>query len=395
MNCNNSCLSSLLHIHTQMRSMPESGRALRAREQRGLISEAPKQADKSSVAAYAAVFAVVVVVAVVLAVGLTVGSSSTDTPVTPVVPANSSLGLPLIKPPVEAAAPSGLGGLSAAVFLHSKSSSGHFKTESIDPTEIESRFFNEDGGPTNLYGILEAVDGRIRGINQRKEVFAECMNATLTPPVAYNISATWATLPLFYASCSENFTGPVVTAAAFDQFALVRDLETNTSAFYIYERGGDAIVAAKVDMDSEGNVTLEQVWFSVGVINRNGSHGVLQIKARPAIKEFEMVVAGSGVGFCGAQLRSINGTVLNVTGSVDMGETCEAADSSCCNGATLGLLLAGNCTGSASDFTLPPLGRQNYTGQGASHYPGGVQNVVVLTVNTTDAVYFGPEAPIV
>jgi hypothetical protein len=382
-----------------MRNMPESRAGRIARENRGLISETPKvEASKTAqYAIYGAIFAVILTVVLVLSLALS-GTLTTDPAVTPVVPTNTSLGLPLIKPPVEAAAPTGLGGLSAAVFLHAQAAKSHFKTESIDPTEIESRFFNEDGGPTNLYGILEAVDGRIRGINQRKEVFAECMNATLTTPVAYNISASWATLPLFYASCSENFTGELITVPSFDQFALVQDLETNTSAFYIYERGGDAIVAAKVDMDAEGTVTLEQVWFSVGVQNRNGSHGshaVLHIKARPAIKEFEMVVAGSGVGFCGAQLRSINGTVLNITGSVDMGATCVASDSSCCNGATLALVLATNCTGSASDFTLAPLGRQNYTGQGASQYPGGVNNVVVLTVNTTDAVYFGPEAPVV
>jgi hypothetical protein len=122
---------------------------------------------------------------------------------------------------------------------------------------------------------------------------------------------------------------------------------------------------------------------------------VVEILANPVTRVFEMTVAGSGMGFCGAQLKS-NGTYMNVTGSVDSGATCDNADSNCVNSATLATVLGTNCTETlVNTFTLPPLGRQNYSTFGASKYPGGTGNYVILTTNTSDSVYFGPTAPVV
>ena len=252
-----------------------------------------------------------------------------------------------------------------------------FSVSSLDPVAIRDRFFN-GSGPTDLFGILASVDGRITGINTRIAQFAACMNTTA---VAYELNATWISIPTFYAQCAE-----VMSPSGFVQWALMPD-----KTFYLYERIGDGIVAARVVQDEA--VVNETIWLSVGTINRNGSHGVVQIVAKPVLKVLEMTVAGSGMGFCGAQLMS-NKTVMNVTGSLDMGSTCAAADSSCCDAVDLSLLSASKCA-DVSSFALEPLGRQNYSTFGASTYPGGLLNRVVLKLNGTDACFFGPEAAIV
>jgi hypothetical protein len=286
--------------------------------------------------------------------------------------------LPLITPPVRDVAPVGFGGLGSVSLKHK------FGLQSLDPLAIKDRFFN-GSGPTDLFGILEAVDDRIAGINARlANGELACVNNT---PVAYEMPATWITIPDFLAQCVENFT----ETDTFLQWGRSADGLT----FYIFNNIGDGHVAAQVVMDEEtGEVIDENVWLSVGTINRNGSHGVLRINAKPRLHLFEMTVAGSGVGFCGAQLKA-NATYMNVTGSLDMGTTCVDTDSSCCDtSADLTLVDSDKCE-DLSDFSLPALGRLNYSTFGASQYPGGVLNVVVLSANETDATFFGPSAPVI
>jgi len=280
---------------------------------------------------------------------------------------NSGVALPYVTPPVKQACPPAL-------------KSGNSRRLQLDPQSVRDRFFDSEGGPTNLFDILEGVDQRIQGINSRLSQFG-CINSTT--PVSYVLN-TWSFQETFLAQCSEMWEG----GNGFDQFALVDDV------FYVYVRGGDGIVAAKMVLNSTGGAQEVDVWFTVGVINRDGSHGVGQLKALPNDNVFELSVAGSGLGFCGAQLKSADGLV-NCTGSSDMGETCMATDSVCT--AASNITEYETCTGEVNMFTLPALGRQAYGGGqfGASAYPGGLLNVVALSTTSPDDVLFGPSAPVV
>jgi hypothetical protein len=123
---------------------------------------------------------------------------------------------------------------------------------------------------------------------------------------------------------------------------------------------------------------------------------VIELKADPSAKSYEMVVAGTGFGYCGAQLRS-DETSVYFTGSSDMGATCNAVDSAC--GAASDVTMAATCGTSTTTFELAPIGREagcasSSAPDGASAYPGGTGNAVVLDGTATDSVgAFGPKTP--
>jgi len=286
---------------------------------------------------------------------------------------NSGRSIPYVTPPVKAACPPSLKG--------SATQSAEFRSLALDPNEVVARFFNPSGGPTNLFDILSSVDQRVQGINDRMSQFS-CMSNTAT---AYQLDATWTLTPTFYAQCSEVWQGGA--AQGFDQWGQVG------STTYLYVRGGDGIAAAQlVGNGTFGNIETVTIWFSVGIVNRNGSHCVAMVYARPSQNIFEMSVAGNGIGFCGAQLKS-DGSVLNVTGSIDMGTTCNAVDSSCTSAASI--TTPATCGASVDSFSLPAFGRKSYATFGASAYPGGSGNQVSLTVTGNDATFFGPSSPTV
>ena len=127
----------------------------------------------------------------------------------------------------------------------------------------------------------------------------------------------------------------------------------------------------------------------MGVNNRGGSHGVVQIYALPSQGIFELTTAGVGIGFCGAHLRSQDST-LYVIGSAD-GPGCASIDSSCTS--TSNINTPETCLSPVQTFTLPDLGRQSSSSYcAASAYPGSGPNVL-LTSATADDVYFGPSSP--
>jgi len=253
--------------------------------------------------------------------------------------------------------------------------------QTLNPQDIVDRFFNSMGGPTNLFDILQAVDDRIESINSRWSQFSGCMSNT---PTAYSLDTTFASSPTFYAQCSETWS----SGNGFDQWSQVGDTT------YLYVRGGDGIVAAQVVGNGTfGNVKQVTVWFSVGIINRNGSHAVAMVYAEPSTPIFEMSVAGVNVGFCGVQMKS-DGNVLNVTGSEDY-TSCAPTDTSCTLASSL--TTAATCNAFVDSFSLPAMGREAYVVgiYGASGYPGGSKNTVVLANTGTDATFFGPSVPTV
>lgn len=304
--------------------------------------------------------------------------------------------LPYVTPPVAAAAPT--------VFVISISTqksrfaplSKKFRVQSaLNPQIVIDRFFNPSGGPSNLFGILKQIDARVQGINGRLNTqFKTCMAAT---PTNYTLS-TWGLNTTMFAQCSETWQGPQgqTTTEGFDQWAI------KGPNFYLFEGGGESRVAAILhNFNATGGPDLVRVWYSVGCINRNGSHGVVEIIARPKDGIFEMTAAGGGLGFCGAQLKSNNMT-LNITGSEDMG-SCSDIETVCVSAQDLSQ--TANCTGSINTFQLRPIGRMPYniTGVGCIHppcndgpskYPASGPNVY-LTGTGLDDTFFGPSVPTV
>jgi hypothetical protein len=203
------------------------------------------------------------------------------------VPASSTpaglFALPLIKPPVAASAPASLTAGSAGL---TPASAHGPSLASLDASTVHDRFFNEAGGPANLFVILQAVDDRINDINSRSAQFP-CMNATA--PRNYTIRQWVGDNVTFQAQCGET-----IGDAGFDLFAVAR----NGTLAYIYTMIGDSTVAAIATRT--GNVTSRvDVWYAVGVENRNGSHGVARITARPLDGVFEMAVRARGSGSAG------------------------------------------------------------------------------------------------
>jgi len=306
------------------------------------------------------------VVIALVAVGIAVGVSYA-------ILSSSAIQLNQVSPPFKSVVPGG---------LYSGNSANSFHGLSLDPTDIKSRFFSN--GPTNLFGILESLDTRISGINN-KMAWSTCWKNTATE---YTFTA-WGQSLTFQFQCHRAWNSG---QNGFDEFGFDGDY------MYLYETGDQEKIAAKITTDSTtGNVSAAHVWMSVG--NQNSpwygqSYGVIEILADVPNNVFEMSVAGIGFGYCGAQLKT-DGSLIYVTGSLDMGTTCVAQDNACLDASTLASS-ASSCA-SLMTFSLPALGRVQSYGSatiGASNYPGGVANVVVLDGTATSDVFFGPTAQV-
>lgn len=268
----------------------------------------------------------------------------------------------------------------------------------LDPAEVVSRFFNPAGGPTELFVLLAGVDGRIGDINRRLSQFDACYGADKNA-TAYVING-WSENVTMYAQCADVFSDTPNGVTGFVMFGRVND------TFYMYEYGGETAMASRVQLVTNatapanatanstnatvGDVDTVELWYSVGMLNTNGSHAVVHVLAEPRTRRFEMVAAGRGIGFCGAQLRGNNATI-NITGSA--GPPCAATDSVCTTAANISA--TATCGADVNTFALTPLGMRAYASYNASYYPGGAGNNVRLTVNgTDDDTYFGPVAPL-
>lgn len=290
--------------------------------------------------------------------------------------------LPMVVPPVRAAAPAGLAAAAARVAQ---------LTGELSATEFRDRFFNPAGGPTDVFRILGDIDARLVGINARSTEGAHpCLTS---PPVEYTIAPFGQTVP-FVAQCWEAFSGGGGAGPpAFLQFGK-RDATT-----YLYVTGGATRVAARITQVDAGEPSVD-VWYGVGYTNvtcgTDGtfdgcSYAATQIHASPASHAFEMSVAGIGVGFCGIQIRS-DGTSVFGRGSTDMGEICHDAASLCV--AATDLVTPGSCEAITS-FAQPALGRRAGAGAhvfGASAYPDAP--TITLDGTAADSLQFGPaDAP--
>jgi hypothetical protein len=308
------------------------------------------------------------VVSVVLAVGLLGCGKSTHGGATP---------FPLVTPPVKAAAPAGYGG-SASVARETN--------ELLSPSDFQSRFFNPLGSPTDLFNILQGIDDRITGFNNRLDsTFATCMTTT---PVEYTLSLFGGQSVPMYVQCSEVFSNNT----GFAQYGV------NGNNTYVFVSGGVGRTATIATQLPDAGISV-QLWVGMGDTNgadggacgswSGCSYGVMQIAANPAVPSFEMSVAGVGFGYCGAQLKS-DGQQIYAVGSTDMGSTCVATDTLCV--AASDATTAATCGSALSSFALPALGRKAATSFAASAYPTSPN--VLLNGTSTDDIHFGPTAPL-
>ena len=117
----------------------------------------------------------------------------------------------------------------------------------------------------------------------------------------------------------------------------------------------------------------------------------MAVSADAGAGTLDFVAAGTGLGYCGAQLRS-DGTSIYATGSVDSGATCGAVDTLCVLASDAAT--ATTCSGAVTAFALGAFGRKAATGaheSAASLYPAAPN--VTLDGTATDAVHFGPTVP--
>jgi len=292
--------------------------------------------------------------------------------------------LPYVTPPVLKSAPASLKTSYQPSAIKGPSVERYlldFLVQSIDPTQdVIERFFVP--GPTFLWGILQGVDDRVSGINDRWSQFSGCMGNSPTP---YSLDLGYMSPPTFYAQCAELWNG---SPPGFDQVGQMGD------STYLFVYGGSGTVAALLQGNGTfGNIDTVTVWFSV--TGGNGSHCVAQVYAQPSANIFEMSIAGYNVGWCGVNLRS-DGATLNVTGSQDMGLTCGPIETLCVEAASI--TTPATCTGASNDFYLPTIGRKRYGDapfQGPSNYPGGDLNQVFFNNTGKDDTNFGPNAPTV
>jgi hypothetical protein len=315
---------------------------------------------------------------------------------------------------------------------------------------VANRFFDEGGGPTDIYAIIDAVDNRTASLNARSlDSERECLTSS-----PQRVSADgWPGENLtMWIQCQEEMNdnffimfgkrddvvylyerGPAVTTMAFIHLA-----PTNRSAEHpcCYQVGGGGDPCACVDgvcvHESAGanagtcrtkpaewpetgnftskmaplmNSTLARVniYMAIGggmSPTETGSRGLVHLDADPTGNTFQIAVAGIGFGFCGVQLAS-DGEVIKIQGSPSgPGGTCLNQTTTCLPTNLNGEVDLSECD--VLTFTIAPLGMRPTSdfrgGTGvarwdASAYPGGSFNNVEVGDVDNASVKFGPRGP--
>jgi hypothetical protein len=379
---------------------------------------------------------------------------------------------PLVTPQVQAAAPTGLGGNAAPAGFSTADlpivdgsapppdgfPDGGAGSGSLSAADIKSRFFSD--GPTDIYQILGAIDGRIGGLNTLIQTMSPpCLSQ---PPVAYPIQPFGQSVTL-YAQCAELVGSSAPADPGFVQFGQkdgvvyyysavgagwiaavltpvgaadagagpsAEDASAESSAQDASAGSGDQDASAgSGDQDASGADAMAlggdaggasaayvvQAWAGVGYLNATGcgamngyddcSYGVIELRADPSTRAFELSVAGIGFGYCGAQIKS-DGTAVYGIGSPDMASVCGPVADLCV--AASDVTTPVSCSPALQSFVLPALGRVSSIGPNAggpgvdagsnaawapSEYPGGAANSITLDGTSSDSIHFGPTSP--
>lgn len=297
----------------------------------------------------------------------------------------SGADLPLLAPPVRAATPSGLRPSAARRLEHAIDPTGALDA-TLRAADIRDRFFS-GSGPTDLMTLLGSIDQRQAEINGGSH--PPCLDQ---PAVDYAITPFGQTVTLA-AQCFRSFGPSTPGDPGFLQFG-ERDGKVS-----LYVAAGAARLAALVTPIAGTTDHTVDAWYGVGYNNATAcgtsgsfdgcSYAVTELHANPTTQQFEMSVAGIGVGFCGIQFGS-DGMSLYGIGSSDMGATCNDRATFCVSAADL--TTPGACGSPA--YTLPALGRHAGAGGhafGASQYPD--EPNITLDGTPSDSLGFGPIAP--
>lgn len=287
---------------------------------------------------------------------------------------DQSLTIPLLKPPVESAAPAGFK-LSTRRLLQATSSFNVAK----------DRFFRSQG-PSSIYALLDRIDVRTQEVAQRATALEnnECI---FSSPMEINIDGWPGEALSMSAQCYEVFQ----EGSTFMMFSVKED------SAHIYEKDGMVTILAHVDIVDD-SVDKVDIYFSVGTAyntNQTGSRGLMHLEASPKENKFQASMAGIGLGFCGVQIVS-DGTKIKIHGSQDgIGGACEDIETICMSADLEEELTTNQCD--SLSITIEPLGRQsttqyrgdlNITGWDASTLPNN-------NVDLTSIANFGPsEAPL-
>lgn len=313
----------------------------------------------------------------------------------------TDLRLPLITPPVKAATPPALGGTGVRVQAARRELGEVWGQElALDSVDIKQRFFT--AGPTSVFQILGMLDMRITEINQRVQSSEPaCLRHE---PIAYTLSPFGQSVT-FYAQCVESMSAPGASAPAFLQFG------RKDGVSYLFIAGGAQHVAARLTPAAATDAGATEarwrvdVWIGVGHDNVTrcgtasqgfecGSYGVIELHTDETRLALELTAAGTGFGYCGAQLKS-DGARVYTRGSLDMGATCLDTSTLCVEASDL--TTPASCESAITTFATPALGRKAFTGKsqgfGASLYPGGASNQVTLDGTSADSLRFGPTSP--
>lgn len=285
-----------------------------------------------------------------------------------------SANLPHLTPTVKAAAPAGLqaGLVGTAV------------------QGLSDRFFNADGGPSNIFNLLANIDKTVDNINVITAGDEKACRSQ--EPVAYTINPAGLGLVTMYGQCYQVLAaGAVSTTAGLQQYGI----KDGVIYLYSYAANGESAAIVTPLAGSEGKYTVK-AWFSLstgtGATWDVGSYGLMNLYANSETKAFEFTVGGIALGYCGAQLKS-DGTDIFASTSIDMGSTCNAVEDVCASAANLGD--STSCSAAIKIFDLFPIGRRSATGSnvsGTSKYP--LLPNLDFDGTATDDIHFGPTTPI-
>lgn len=196
-------------------------------------------------------------------------------------------------------------------------------------TTIQERFYAE--GPTAILRIVRELDERATALDTDLHEH-DCLT---TEPVAvsyalpgeqtFAVKLQCVTEPLGTSWLAFGFAEPLVPAADGEERA---PLAPND--FYLVD-GRNAGMGGVYHLDREGNV---EAWIAVADQEGLAQGQVLMhLLTRKSAGTFELALAGSGVGFCGAHLKADADHVF-VTGKPDAAsgageQACEALTAGC------------------------------------------------------------------
>jgi hypothetical protein len=246
---------------------------------------------------------------------------------------SSGLTLPQVYPPVRAATPTALiadpSYSALAASLEPLSAPSHLGTarqalgEGINlGTAIQERFYS--AGPTNLLRIVKTLDDRVQGLDvdpathdclntppvpvtyvlpggQTFEVKLQCMQHFGTP----GASAGWVGFGFERSSAADAGTAGVDAGnRAADAGTIATDAgpsQASLGDFYLIE-GQEGGNGGAYHIDASGNV---EAWIAVAERDiPTNSQVIMHLLTHEASGTLELALAGSGVGFCAAHLKT-------------------------------------------------------------------------------------------